>query len=100
MIPPLVHMDCYEPFMRQMKDPSVSSYKVNENAPVLTVDRIRFFIGMLFSEAPKADDLRGNPGLAPDEELKKLPPTTFGVTGLDPIRDEGEWSEVVRFRRA
>lgn len=83
-----------------MKDPSLSSYKENENAPVLSVNRIRFFTGMLFSETPKADDLQGNPGLAPDEELAKLPPTTVGVTGLDPIRDEGTWLEVVRFRPA
>ena len=34
-------------------------------------------------------DLRKNPGNATAEEVKALPPTTFGIAGNDPLRDEG-----------
>lgn len=90
MIPPLVLHDNYDSYLSQLKDPSVSSWEENEHAPVLNPKRVEYFLRMLFPEArPGADDIRANPGLAPDEELKKYPPATFGVCGLDPIRDEG-----------
>ena len=89
MIPPLVHKDNHDSYFQQLKDPSLSSYKENEFAPILPVSRIDFFISMLFPEPPKAEDRRANPGLATAEEVATLPPATFGICGLDPVRDEG-----------
>ena len=47
------------------------------------------FNSLLFHETPKPEDRRANPGLATAGEVEKLPPATFGVCGLDPLRDEG-----------
>lgn len=89
MIPPLVHHDYYQAYLDQLKDPGVSSWKENESAPILPVSRIEFFNSMLFPDGPPGkDDRRANPGLATVEEVKKLPPATFGICGLDPLRDE------------
>ena len=89
MIPLVVHEDCYEPYLGQLKDPSLSSYKENEFAPILPLTRLRFFNKLLFPTSPDAGDRRANPGLASSEEVKGLPPATFGICGLDPLRDEG-----------
>lgn len=88
-VPPLVHMDSYEAYRRQLKDPSLSSYKENEFAPILPKTRVEFFTSMLFPVPPKPDDRRANPSLATAEEVAKLPPATFAICGLDPLRDEG-----------
>ncbi|KAK4610628.1 AB hydrolase superfamily protein [Fulvia fulva] len=88
MIPCLVHPDCYEPVRKQMKSPEISSYKENEFAPILPVSRMKMFTKLLFSEIPALDDRRANPGGASPEDLKGLPPATFGIAGLDPLRDE------------
>lgn len=89
MIPCLVNPDCYEPQLQKMKDPSVSSYEENKDAPILPVARVRFFTSMLRIENPKVDDLMLNPGNALPSQVKGLPPTIFGIAGLDPLRDEG-----------
>ncbi|CAI4212644.1 unnamed protein product [Parascedosporium putredinis] len=72
-----------------MKDPSISSYKENENAPILPMKVCKFFSGLLKVENPQVDDLKLNPGNATPDQVKGLPPTVFGITGLDPLRDEG-----------
>ncbi|KAL4804104.1 Alpha/Beta hydrolase protein [Aspergillus unguis] len=91
MIPPTVHYDCYESQLKQMKSPSVSSYEQNRDAPVLPFKRMEQFMGLLKlpAEAIKERDLRLNPGNATPEEVKGLPPATFGVAGRDILRDEG-----------
>lgn len=89
MIPCLVNLNCYEPQLQKLKDPSVSSYVQNKDAPILPVKRIRHFIDLLKIENPQADDLMLNPGNALPSQVKDLPPTTFGISGLDPLRDEG-----------
>jgi acetyl esterase/lipase len=89
MIPCLVNPECYEPQLRKMKDPSVSSYKENIDAPILPVTRVKFFTDLLRIESLEVDDLALNPGNALPSQVKGLPPTTFGITGLDPLRDEG-----------
>lgn len=89
MIPTLVHEDCSAPLFSQLKDPTKSSYKENEFAPVLPLTRMRMFNSLLHHKSPQNDDRRINPGLAPPNELKNLPPAAFGVCGLDPLRDEG-----------
>ncbi|PKS08503.1 hypothetical protein jhhlp_004887 [Lomentospora prolificans] len=89
MIPCVVSMYCYEPQLKKMKDPSISSYKENENAPILPMKVCKFFSDLLKIENPQVDDLKLNPGNATPEQVKGLPPTVFGITGLDPLRDEG-----------
>lgn len=89
MIPLVVYEDCREPLFRRLKDPDKSSYQENEFAPILPLTRMRMFNGLLHHKPPSADDRRLNPGLAPLDELKGLPPAVFGICGLDPLRDEG-----------
>jgi acetyl esterase/lipase len=88
MIPCVANMDCYGPQLAQMKDPSLSSYKENENAPILPVKVARMFVDLLKIENPRDDDIMLSPGNATLEQVKGLPPTVFGVCGLDPLRDE------------
>ncbi|KFY38642.1 hypothetical protein V494_04273 [Pseudogymnoascus sp. VKM F-4513 (FW-928)] len=89
MIPSLVSADCYEPQLKKMKDRNISSYVQNENAPILPRSKITFFDGLLNVKDPEEADTKLNPGNATPEEVQGLPPTVFGITGLDPLRDEG-----------
>lgn len=89
MIPCLLHKDCYERYLSQMQDPSVSSYVENKDAPILPTTVIDNFLGLLQIQNPNPEDLRLNPGNASSEQVKGLPPTTFAIAGADPLRDEG-----------
>lgn len=89
MIPCMAHHDCQEKMLDQIKDPSVWSHKQNENAPLLPMAVVKMFIGLLKVDHPDPNDLKLNPGNASPDHIKGLPPTTFGVAGLDPLRDEG-----------
>ncbi|KAL2868985.1 alpha/beta hydrolase [Aspergillus lucknowensis] len=91
MIPGLVHYGCYEPQLRRLRDPSVSSWVQNRDAPVLPLERVKLFTGLLGVHGGKEveGDLRLNPGNATAEQVRGLPPATFGVAGRDPLRDEG-----------
>ncbi|CDM31289.1 hypothetical protein DTO013E5_78 [Penicillium roqueforti] len=91
MIPCLVHGDHYAPRLELLKSPDLSSYVQCAEAPVLPVTRMRLFTDLLgISEAKDAAaDRRMSPGNATAEEVKDLPPTTFGIAGNDPLRDEG-----------
>jgi acetyl esterase/lipase len=90
MIPAVVNMNCYSKMLAQLSDPSVSSYKENENAPIIPVNTVlKMFTEMLKVEDPNENDLLLNPGNASSAQIKGLPPSTFGIAGLDPLRDEG-----------
>lgn len=89
MIPCLLHKDCYDRYLSQMKNPSVSSYVENKDAPILPQSVIDNFLGLLQIEDPDPEDLYLNPGNASSEEVRGLPPTTFAIAGADPLRDEG-----------
>ncbi|KAF7563733.1 hypothetical protein G7046_g386 [Stylonectria norvegica] len=89
MIPCLAHSDCYEPQLRKMKHPSVSSYRENEKAPMLSVTELRYFTDLLDMATPDPRDTKVNPGNASPSQVTGLPPTVLGVVGLDPLRDEG-----------
>ncbi|GAQ04004.1 carboxylesterase NlhH [Aspergillus lentulus] len=88
MIPALVGPGCYAPQLKYLKDPKLSSYVDSEHAPILPVTRINFFMGLLETKGDETD-LMLNPGNATAEQVRGLPPTTFGIAGRDPLRDEG-----------
>ncbi|KAI9368662.1 Alpha/Beta hydrolase protein [Aspergillus egyptiacus] len=93
MIPSLVHYNCYGPQLARMKDGGreVSSMVTNRNAPILPLATVKMFMELLGVEGGKEveGDLRLNPGNATAKQVRGLPPTTFGVAGRDPLRDEG-----------
>lgn len=91
IIPGLVHYDCYESQVKRLRDPSVSSWVQNRDAPVIPFERVQLFFDALGVKDGKGRDadLRLNPGNASAEQVKGLPPATFGVAGMDPLRDEG-----------
>ncbi|KAF2151570.1 alpha/beta hydrolase fold-3 domain-containing protein [Myriangium duriaei CBS 260.36] len=88
MIPCLVHGECYAPQLVRMKNRETSSYSENKNAPILPLERAQMFLNLLDVEQPDQRDLRLNPGNATLADIKGLPPTVFGVAGLDILRDE------------
>ncbi|SPJ85045.1 related to lipase/esterase [Fusarium torulosum] len=88
MIPALVHPKCYDHVLAQMKDPSLSSYVQNADAPMINKAALDKFSSLLKVENPDPKDVRLNIGLATTEQVKGLPPTVFGIAGLDPLRDE------------
>jgi acetyl esterase/lipase len=77
-------------FVAKLKDPKVSSWVDNADAPILPVSRVRLFSKLLLPQDYVVDnvDPRVSPAIATDEEVKGLPPATFGIAGLDPLRDE------------
>jgi acetyl esterase/lipase len=75
--------------MRQMKDPSVSSYRQAANAPILNTERRKLFGDLLKVENPDPQNRRINPGHLTPDEAKRMPTTTLGIAGYDPLRDEG-----------
>ncbi|KAH8690720.1 putative lipase [Talaromyces proteolyticus] len=89
MIPVLVYEAFWESQIKQIKEPSLSSYQQNAEAPLLSVKTINFFNKLLKVENPDPNDRRFSPGLLTAEEAKYLPPTTFGLAGYDPLRDDG-----------
>lgn len=91
MIPCLVVADYYAPRKEMLRSPEVSSYVTCAEAPILPISRIDMFMSLLkVNKYPDAGrNLRMNPGNATAEEVKNLPPTTFGIAGNDPLRDEG-----------
>ncbi|KAH7087459.1 Alpha/Beta hydrolase protein [Paraphoma chrysanthemicola] len=66
----------------------VSSYVENENAPILPRKTVDFFTGLLKPGKVDLRDTKLNIVNATEEEVKGLPPTAFGIAGLDPLRDE------------
>ncbi|KAJ5453675.1 uncharacterized protein N7458_004631, partial [Penicillium daleae] len=91
MIPCLVIAAYYAPRKEMLRSPEVSSYVTCAEAPILPVSRIDLFMTLLHvKEFPDAGrNLQMNPGNATAEQVKNLPPTTFGIAGNDPLRDEG-----------
>ncbi|PSN60215.1 alpha/beta hydrolase fold-3 domain-containing protein [Corynespora cassiicola Philippines] len=89
MIPCLAHLETYaDGPAKKLKDPSLSSYVANENAPLLPKNVIEFFSDLLKSGTPDPKDTKLNIVGAESEDVKGLPPTVFGICGLDPLRDE------------
>ncbi|KAJ5227451.1 uncharacterized protein N7469_007457 [Penicillium citrinum] len=91
MIPCLVQLDYYAPRQEKLRSPELSSLVQCADAPILPIDRIKLFMSLLGVDKLKnsREDRRLNPGNATAEEVSELPPTTFGIAGNDPLRDEG-----------
>ncbi|KAJ5098028.1 hypothetical protein N7532_005029 [Penicillium argentinense] len=91
MIPCLVQLDNYAPRQEKLRSPELSSLVQCAEAPILPISRIKLFMSLLGVDQIKYNgrDHRLNPGNASAEEVKDLPPTTFGLAGNDPLRDEG-----------
>jgi acetyl esterase/lipase len=94
MIPALVHIDCYAPVLGKLRDVAISSFETCKDAPVLPRKVCRLFMDLLKVKEVQQGvldeaDVRLNPGNATPEQVKGLPPTTFGIAGYDPLRDEG-----------
>lgn len=91
MIPCVVQLDYYAPRLDMLRSPELSSLKTCAEAPILPISRIEMFMKLLgvWGSKGAGRDLRMNPGNATAEEVKGLPPTTFGIAGNDPLRDEG-----------
>ncbi|KAJ4366776.1 hypothetical protein N0V83_007301 [Neocucurbitaria cava] len=86
IIPCVAHPETYE--QGPGKKLKVSSYVENEHAPVLPKTTIDFFMGLLKVDTPDFKDTKVNIVNATEDEVKGLPPTVFGIAGLDPLRDE------------
>lgn len=66
-----------------------SSYEENEFAPILPKTTVDFFVALQKVPHPDLKDTKVNMVNATEDEVKGLPPTMFGIAGLDPLRDEG-----------
>jgi acetyl esterase/lipase len=66
----------------------LSSYVENANAPILSTEVANFFTGLLKTGMPDLKDTKLNVVNATEDEVKGMPPTVFGIAGLDPLRDE------------
>ncbi|KAH7359695.1 Alpha/Beta hydrolase protein [Pyrenochaeta sp. MPI-SDFR-AT-0127] len=86
IIPCLAAMGTYD--QGPGKKLKVSSYVENEFAPVLPKTTVEFFSGLLKVDNPDLKDTKLNIVNATEDEVKGLPPTVFGIAGLDPLRDE------------
>lgn len=88
IIPCLASPDTYDEGPGKLLAAGKSSYIENEHAPILPKKIVQFFTALL--KAPKADlkDTKINIVNATEDEVRGLPPTVFGIAGLDPLRDE------------
>ncbi|KAJ5560799.1 hypothetical protein N7535_008996 [Penicillium sp. DV-2018c] len=90
MIPCLVTQNQYAPRLEMLKSPELSSYVQCAEAPILPMSRMKLFNDLLLADnKDAAKDPKISPGNATAEEAKQMPPTTFGIAGNDPLRDEG-----------
>ncbi|KAF1974478.1 alpha/beta hydrolase fold-3 domain-containing protein [Bimuria novae-zelandiae CBS 107.79] len=90
IIPILAHHETYaEGPMKQMKSREISSIVENENAPVLPMKACYAFTSLLKIPKVELEDPKTNVLTAATADVVKgMPPTIFGVAGLDPLRDE------------
>ncbi|KAF2246332.1 alpha/beta-hydrolase [Trematosphaeria pertusa] len=89
IIPCVASPDTYaEGPLKKMKSPEISSYVENEFAPILSKKTVEYFTSYLKTGIPELKDTKLNIVNASPEEVKGLPPTVFGIAGMDPLRDE------------
>ncbi|KAH7117138.1 alpha/beta hydrolase fold-3 domain-containing protein [Dendryphion nanum] len=89
IIPALADVKTYaDGPLKRIKSPELSSYVENENAPLLPKRTIDFFMRLLKPDDVELKDTKLNIVNATVDEVRGLPPTVFGIAGLDPLRDE------------
>lgn len=89
MIPCVARLDHYNQLViPHMKSKAISSYVENEDAPLLPVKVVQYFFDHLKIDTHDLRDTKLNIISATDEEVKGMPPSVFGIAGLDPLRDE------------
>ncbi|KAL1649356.1 hypothetical protein SLS61_006464 [Didymella pomorum] len=88
IIPCVASPYTYDEVVGKHFTPGKSSYVENKDAPILPLKTVEFFTALL--KAPKGDtkDTKTNIVNASNDEVRGLPPTVFGIAGLDPLRDE------------
>jgi hypothetical protein len=88
MILPLVHYECCEPQIMKLRDPHVSNWVQNRDAPILPVERVKIFTELLgVPEWEEMEsDLRLNPGNVTAEK----------VCGIASNYDCGGWKRSVK----
>ncbi|KAH6677873.1 Alpha/Beta hydrolase protein [Plectosphaerella plurivora] len=89
MVPLLANPDSREVQLSQLKNRTFSSYETNKDAPALPVSLITMLVRLLQIDDAHMADLRASPGSATSQDVMGMPPTTIGVAGWDPLRDEG-----------
>ncbi|KAF4954505.1 hypothetical protein FSARC_12118 [Fusarium sarcochroum] len=75
--------------LRQNVDPGALSRPKIAGQVLINKAAIQYFTGLLKVHNPDPQDLRLSPANASSSQVKGLPPTIFGIAGLDPFRDEG-----------
>lgn len=90
IIPALAHYQSFEEgALKMMKSREVSSVVENEDAPLLPMKTVYAFTKLLQVPKVELDDPKTNTLTAvTPEDIRKMPPTIFGIAGLDPLRDE------------
>lgn len=88
IIPCLSSPETYDEGPGKKLAPGKSSYIENEHAPILPMKTMEFFTALLKADKPDLRDTKINIVNATEEEVRGLPPTVFGIAGLDPLRDE------------
>ncbi|KAL1608174.1 hypothetical protein SLS60_003113 [Paraconiothyrium brasiliense] len=90
IIPALAHHETYaEGPLKLMRTPEISSVVENENAPILPMKACRIFTSLLKIHHVNLKDTKINIlTAATSDDVKGMPPTMFGIAGLDPLRDE------------
>lgn len=90
IIPALAHYETYaEGPLKQMKSRDISSIVENENAPILPMKACVAFTKLLKIPKVELGDTKINIlSAATADDVKGMPPTIFGIAGLDPLRDE------------
>ncbi|CAN5502009.1 hypothetical protein BH24ACT5_BH24ACT5_05990 [soil metagenome] len=68
---------------------SSASYDLDHSESYLQPHWMRWFVEHYLSAGGDASDWRISPALAPDANLRRLPPTYILVASHDPLRDEG-----------
>ena len=90
IIPALANYETYsEGPLKLMKSREISSMVENENAPILPMKACESFTKLLKISKVELSDPKANTlTAATADDVKGMPPTIFGIAGMDPLRDE------------
>ncbi|KAF2114765.1 alpha/beta hydrolase fold-3 domain-containing protein [Lophiotrema nucula] len=89
IIPCVASPATYDETVGKKLAPAKGSYVENKNAPILPEKTVQFFVDLLKAGPVDPHDTKMNVINATPDQIRGLPPTVFGIAGLDPLRDEG-----------